>query len=521
VLDRETLTNLTLALALVGTALLIVDLVLHRRGATHRLRRSRDAGLALVGLLCAARWWAPLWLPSAEPAHALRGLNLSDAFHYYMGPKYFGELGYTKLYVCSAAAEAEREGGAAVASRVYRDLETNRPVPGQRVLVEARACRERFRPETWAVFVHDVHWFRQRLPWKTTMQDWGYNATPVWNTLGALLAGSEPVTEHQLVWLARLDTALLLACAALIAWAFGWRTLCVVSIFWGTNPANVYGWTGGSILRQEWLLASVAGVCLLRKQLPLAAGAAITYAATLTIFPGFLAVGVGLKAIAGWIGARRISFSPAQRRLLLGGALTLAAVLPAALPSGGTPAAWAGFVANSRTDSAPSPNNMGLPAILAYDRAQRLRIFELIEASSASEVWREARERTLAARRPLQLVLVAGFLALAFGAARRQPDWVAALLGLGFVVLLFELSCYYYAFLLLFGLLWPRQRSLGIGLCGIAATSLWLAERWPDPEDLFAWLSLLAVVYVAAVAAVLRFAPSLGDATAGDTGGRA
>ncbi len=506
-LDRATLNDVTLGLACVGTALLLLELVLHRAGANLRLRVARDALLAGVGLAAALVWWRPLWLADADSTSALVGANWNDAFHYTLGPKYFRELGYTHLYVCSAAAEVERGGRAEVAKRVYRDLETNRPVPGRRVLVEARSCRERFQPEAWSRFVEDVHFFRERVPsFETTMQDWGYNATPAWNAVGALLTGSAPVTERQLLWLTRLDAVLLLACAALIAWAFGWRTLCVASIFWGTSLANAYGWTGGSILRQAWLFASVAGVCLLRKQKPLAAGAALTAAATLVVFPGFLAAGIGAKAIAEWIAARRISFSRSQRRLLGGAALALAVVLPTALPSGGTPAAWAAFVHNSRIDSAPAPNNMGLPALLSYDPSERLRTFELVDGARAGEGWSEAREQRLAARRPFQALLLAGFLWLAFGAARRQPDWIAALLGLGFVVLAFELSCYYYAFMLLFGLLWPRHRSLGIALCGLAAASLFIGATWLDDEDRYAWLSLLAVLFVGATATVLRFA---------------
>ncbi|MEN8159544.1 MAG: hypothetical protein ABFS41_05660 [Myxococcota bacterium] len=507
-LDRETWSDLAFGLAFVATVLLVLEWALWRRGAGHRLRRVRDGLLASVGLLAALVWWAPLWVADTAPAAtpALRGVHMRDAFHYYVGPKYFRELGFTRLYECSAAAEVERGGAADVAKRIYRDLETNRPVPGRSVVARARSCRDRFTPGAWKRFVHDVDWFRQRtLDWGSVMLDWGYNATPVWNALGATIVGTRPVTERQLLWLTRLDAAVLLACAALIGWAFGWRTLSVASIFWGTNLANVYGWTGGSILRQEWLLASIAGVCFLRKQWPLAAGAALTYAATLSIFPGFLAAGIGLKAVAEWIEARRISFSRSQRRLLLGAALTLAVALPAAVPSGGTPAAWAGFVTNSRIDSAPSPNNMGLPALLSYDRNERLRTFELVEGAKAADSWTEAREKTLAARRPLHVGLVLGFVWLAAGAARRQPDWIAALLGLGFVVFAFELSCYYYAFMLLFGLLWPRHRSLGIALCGIAAASLWIGERWPDDEDLYMWLSLLAVVYVGTTAAVLRF----------------
>jgi len=85
---------------------------------------------------------------------------------------------------------------------------------------------------------------------------------------------------------------------------------------------------------------------------------------------------------------------------------------------------------------------------------------------------------------------------------------VTALPGLGFVVFAFQLSCYYYAFMLSFGLLWPRHRSIGIALLALAAAAHGVGARWPDDEVQYVRLSLLAVVFVSFATAVLRFAPA-------------
>jgi hypothetical protein len=513
-ISPEILHRSALALALLGVALLLGELWLHRAGAASRYRRTRDVLLAAVALLATLSWWDPLLLPR-ERAPGLHWVHPTDSFHYYMGPKYFPELSYFSLYECLAAAEIELGAGAAVARRAYRDLETNQPISGARLRAKARDCQQRFSPARWSLFVEDVDWFRHRVPnWGAIMQDWGYNATPVWNAMGAALIDEEPVSEAQLGWLTLLDVAVIWAAFGLIAWGFGWRTACVASIFWGTYVASGYAWAGGSILRHAWLLASVAGLCLLRRRKPLAAGAAITGAALLSIFPGFLAVGIGMKALHGWFSERRLFLSPTHRRLLLGAALALGLLLPAALPSGGTPSAWLAFVANSRIDSEPSPNNMGLPTLLSYDPAQTLRASSLVDPAGAGREWTAAQKRTLEARRPIWAALVAGWLWLSIGAVRRHPDWVAALLGLGFVVFAFQLSCYYYGFMLLFGLLWPRHRSIGIALCGLAAASLWLGERWLDDEDLYIRLSGMAVAFLGYTGAVLRFARSENEAPA-------
>jgi hypothetical protein len=505
-LDRETLGAVELGVALFGVALLLADLALERLRRAGRLRRLRDgllAGAALVAALC---WWDGSLLPRGVPA--LRWVNFTDSFHYYMGPKYFRELGYVHLYECAALAEQQLGAGAVVAQRSYRDLASNDVVGGRELLARARTCPERFSAERWKLFRHDVDWFRRRIPyWEVTMQDWGYNATPVWNALGVLLAGSGPVSEARVALLALLDVPVLLATFGLAAWAFGWRTACVALIFWGTHPPNGYSWTGGSILRHEWLLASVAGVSLLRKGWLLAAGAALAYATALSVFPGFLAAGIGVRAAARWVTERRFSLAPEHRRLLLGALLALALVLPAAALSGGGPSAWLGFVRNSRVDSQPSPNNMGLPTLIAFESSTLLRNFWQEDVARPAREWSEARRETLARRAPLWAAAVAAWLVLAVGAARRQPDWVAAILGLGFVVFAFQLSCYYYAFMLLFGLLWPRHRSVGIALLGVAAASHWIGARFVDDEEGYAWLSGIAVGFVVYATAVARFAP--------------
>ena len=49
-----------------------------------------------------------------------------DSFHYYIGGKYFRELGYTRLYECVMVADVEAGHGARVAGTGIRNLETNR-----------------------------------------------------------------------------------------------------------------------------------------------------------------------------------------------------------------------------------------------------------------------------------------------------------------------------------------------------------------------------------------------------------
>jgi hypothetical protein len=56
-----------------------------------------------------------------------------DQFHYHIGAKYLPELDYTRIYQCTAVAEAERFGRSATARRPIRDLATEALVPAIRL----------------------------------------------------------------------------------------------------------------------------------------------------------------------------------------------------------------------------------------------------------------------------------------------------------------------------------------------------------------------------------------------------
>src|SRR5262245_12638312 len=104
-LSPETVMHVKLAVVAFTVALLLAELALRRSGRPDALRRLRDVGLAAAGVAGALCWWN-LFQYSGEPSRqSLRWVHFSDAFHYYMGPKYFRELGYTHLYECCAAAE--------------------------------------------------------------------------------------------------------------------------------------------------------------------------------------------------------------------------------------------------------------------------------------------------------------------------------------------------------------------------------------------------------------------------------
>jgi len=79
---------------------------------------------------------------------------------------------------------------------------------------------------------------------------------------------------------------------------------------------------------------------------------------------------------------------------------------------------------------------------------------------------------------------------------RREEDWAAAVLGLGLVPIALELTCYYWAVLVAYALLWERHPWVGAALCGLSALGWGIAGRWLFYDEIFPWISLATAVFV-------------------------
>jgi hypothetical protein len=374
-------------------------------------------------------------------------VHLWDSLHHTLGAKYVDEIGYDGLYECIALADAEDPRlGPGAAHRVLTDLRTNRMTTAADVVTHPERCHARFSSARWVDFKRDVAFFRARFPdadWQNVTTDHGFNASPVWLLIAHPLVGDDPITMTRLRVLAALDPLIMLAAFGALAWAFGWERAALCAVVWGTYFPGRLWWTGGSFLRWDWLAALLAGLALLRRDRPFAAGALLAYAALSRIFPAFALLGAALAGAASIV--RRQKLDRAIVRVLAGGAVTAALLVPLASAVRSGPG-WSEFTRNlAKHTSTASPNRMGLGMVVAFDSSSTHRALER-RGREVRGNWEVAQARSVEHRRGLWIALaVVGVVAMAF-AVRDQPAWAACLLGLLLIPLGRPLACYYYAF---------------------------------------------------------------------------
>ena len=503
-LDDSRMVQIKAALAVVGAILLLWYWLADDVPPLRRWRRLRDGLLITLGLVSCVSWW------NLGRFHFSPFIHYYEFYHYYLGAKYAPELGYTRLYECTVAAEDEYAHlGPRLERLEIRDLTTNVLGPSAPALAHPEQCKEHFSPERWQAFMKDSDFFRRASSWEfwsSGLKDNGYNGSPVWRILGGFFANQvDEMNEESLHHLAYLDPLFLLAMMLAILWAFGWRTLCVTLIFFGTNYAGRYWWTGGAYLRMDWLFATVASICCMKRDKPFASGLLIAWATLLRVFPGFVAAALVLKIVVASVRARKLAWTPAQKRWVAGCAVAFAVLVPVATAYGGGVEVWSGFVSNSRKHlQTPLTNNMGWRTVIAYDRATRAQVDRDNRASDPFLKWKNDQNGNFHKRLPIYVIGLLGFLVLLGMAVEKHPDWVALTLGTGLIIFAAQLTCYYFIAFLAFALLWPYLPWSGwaLALLSFASCQIPLGILSWDDERYVA-ISIAYIIFVLAVTAAL------------------
>jgi hypothetical protein len=444
-----------------------------------------------------------------------------DQYHYYLGAKYFPELGYDDLYKCTAIAQDQLGEINTITGRVDVTKENRRAdrkirhlgadnllKPAMQFLEHPEECTDHFSTERWAAFKEDIRFFRSvsdREFWERMQSDHGYNPPPVWMLAGRFFANMFPAGHtilgfFWLQWLAQIDNVLVAAMFLAIWWAFGWRVFAVAAIFWGCNAPGDDYFVSGAFLRQDWLFFFVLAACLARKRWFAAAGASLVYAGLLRIFPG-LAV-IGWLTVAGAYLVRHKRMAKHHQKMLLGGVLAAAVLIPASINLCGKEA-YPNFFRHTLQvhNETPLTNHMGLRVLIShnvgFDKSSGRAMYTKDDhLADPFEVWKRMRNERYYKYRPVAYAIVAVSLVFFVWVVRRVKSmWVALCLGQIFIILLSQLTSYYYAFLVITAPLTRVKRQIELPLLGLAAVSqlVWRAFGWFDDKS--AAVTLISLVF--------------------------
>lgn len=470
-----------------------------------------------------------------------------DQYHYYMGAKYFPEIGYDALYKCTAIAqdelgvatfvnEAGKEATIDMRTELRQPGKTIRNLSGDNLLMPASTvlenpdeCKRRFSPARWEAYKRDVVFFRtqsERSYWDQMQRDHGYNPPPVWTLGGHLISNVVDTKVRNMQMLALIDVGYLLAIFGALAWAFGYRVASVAAILFGCQASAPYYWTGGAFLRQDWLFYLVMAACLARKRWFKLAGASMVYAGLLRIFPGLTVI--GWLVVAGAYVFKHRRMHPDHQKALVGGTTAAAILIGASLAVVG-PSSYSQFFKHTIQvhDQTPLTNHMGLRVLVSHRIVCSLPRSEKLDETCATvasgrmqqtkrdnmvdpfQIWKEMRlERYAHLRWVAYGVLAVAFAGFVHVVRRIRSLWIAQALGQIWIILLSQLTCYYYSFVILGAPLTKARRNLEPWLFGFAAVSqvMWNFTAWND--DRYVALTLLTLALT--VFALWMFARRIG-----------
>jgi hypothetical protein len=421
---------------------LALAVVLWRQRSASRLGERRAGQmLGLVALVAVAAYY------NFGLFHGAGYVHYWEQFHYFLGSKYFSELGYDGLYVASLAAQQEALPDYPVQKNV-RDLRTNQVAPTYAVVGQETEVRRRFSPARWKAFVADNrHFLEANRPdyIEHIRLDHGFNPSPTWTFVARLFDRTVPANRFSLTLLGLLDPLLLLVMFVVLFRTYGARVGCLALIIFGLGYPWRYDWVGGAFLRQDWLAATVIAICMLKRERYAAAGALFAYASMVRIFPVLFLFGPAV------LGVRALVRREDRRwalRLGTGFAVGVVACLAAGGLAGRGVSAWQGFGRNlEKYEGTWLTNNVGLANLPLYERDTMER--KLVDWSLPEpwSMWQAHMDRLKAERRPLLLVNAAVMLAVLGAAAWRGRRDEAAALGPAVVFALALATCYYWVML--------------------------------------------------------------------------
>ena len=278
-------------------------------------------------------------------------------------------------------------------------------------------------------------------------RDHGYNPTPAWSAVARAAMAGLPLRAGTLSLFACYDLALLGLLFAALARSFGPRVALLAALLFGTGYLGRFSWTGGALLRHDWLAAVGFGVCALARGRPALAGACLGYAASVRLFPAALLVGPAALALRQLLSGERPRWA---LRLAQGFVAALALALAAGSLAGRGPGAWGELAQRMQVYQLSRGRNLVALDALVFSGGDALA--QLLRPGGARESFELSREDVQLRRRTRAGALLAAQLAviaaLAAAAARARPEQ-SVVLSCAAIFALVAPAGYYWALLCL------------------------------------------------------------------------
>lgn len=228
--------------------------------------------------------------------------RVGNVYHYYLGSKYFEELGYQNLYVASLQADEEGKNYWKNIGRV-RNMNTYE-VESRSAAINQYDSAEHFTPERWNDFQTDIEALQRKLfpdAWESIFIDRGYNPSPLWTAVGSTFAHLFSVKRMiSLKALCSLDLVLFLLAFWLISSTYDLRVAAWILLFLTLSPVNTGRLVGG-FLQYDWFCSFAVGLAFLSKGRRHVASVFFSYSVMTRVFPLILVGSALLPLVFSWI----------------------------------------------------------------------------------------------------------------------------------------------------------------------------------------------------------------------------
>lgn len=397
-----------------------------------------------------------------------------DNYHYYLGAKYFTELGYRNLYECTVYADIQ-DGGIFRDKDRIRDLETLKFISVGKAM-EKTSCRQKFEPDRWSEFKSDVQFYRNYAGGllKRILQDHGYNGPPAKTFISSTIANRIPLNFRNLTWSSLIDVVGLMIMLVVVTRSFGWLAGLLTAIFLFTNFADRFYYIGGSFIRYAWMSCLGISIAAMRKKRYDLSGIFMGISTMLVVFPALFTLSPAARALKSLVKTKSIAV--AEKKFFKFFAATATIMFILSTFTGQGLGNWTSFIDEMGIHSEKfTSSRIGLKYLFVY-HGEIYRDDPSYSYSKKLEDYQEFKKE--------YLLLVAGILA-AIGYVSLRMNEVSATILLGFTAFytLFGSVEYYYTCMALLVLIWHDRLDKRAGLLAVAILLLVNAAAYPTYEE--------------------------------------